>query len=679
MADLAKLVVRLEAESSKLTTELERANRKLDSFGRKTESVASLAKKALGGIAAAVAVDKILEFSKSIIDAGDRLDEMSQKVGVSVANLQALEYTAKQSSVAPETLQKALVKLNTVLQGTAPASADAQKVLAALGVTSKSLLPAFYQLADGFAGTADGSNKLAAATIILGSRFGANMIPVLNGGSAALRENYDLLKRLGVLMDDETAAKMGKLNDEFDALKQALMGIAVQAGSVVVPELLKLTEQFVAWSKESGGIPAIIDRIASAIGRMTEAIKALAVAWAGGMVGGPVGAILAETGYLAYKGTKALGSPAPQESPTASGRITRTPAALAALNKPTDTDKSLAGVLAEIRQKDELAKRLADEKRLRDAAARAAEAQAKRIADLVAGFEEERDTLGMDSVQLAVYQAQKIGADAKTQAYVRTLAKQIAATKAATEADQRWAETRRELLGDFDKIVESLRSETEAIRAAYAQREMIVEMNVEAGNISVARGMEVRLGLYEKEAKEIADSADKNTNAISDFARKASENIQSYLGDSLYNVMQGQFDSIGGAFKQMLDRMVAEALASRINEALFGKSIASGEGGDLGGLAAKAVGWFGSIFGGKRAAGGPVYPSNAYLVGEKGPEMFVPSGAGRIVPNHQLGGGGVVVNINVSGIQDARGLRESASQVAARAGQAVNMAVRRNT
>ena len=54
------------------------------------------------------------------------------------------------------------------------------------------------------------------------------------------------------------------------------------------------------------------------------------------------------------------------------------------------------------------------------------------------------------------------------------------------------------------------------------------------------------------------------------------------------------------------------------------------------------------------ARGGVATGNNPYLVGEKGPEIFVPSTTGRVLPNDQLGGGGVVVNqtINVTtGVQ----------------------------
>jgi phage-related protein len=59
-----------------------------------------------------------------------------------------------------------------------------------------------------------------------------------------------------------------------------------------------------------------------------------------------------------------------------------------------------------------------------------------------------------------------------------------------------------------------------------------------------------------------------------------------------------------------------------------------------------------NIFGGGRAAGGPVSAGTTYLVGERGPELFTPSGSGSIIPNHRLGGGGGGMNITVNGAID---------------------------
>ena len=51
-----------------------------------------------------------------------------------------------------------------------------------------------------------------------------------------------------------------------------------------------------------------------------------------------------------------------------------------------------------------------------------------------------------------------------------------------------------------------------------------------------------------------------------------------------------------------------------------------------------------------RANGGPVSSGKSYMVGERGPEMFVPNAGGRIVPNSDMGGStNVVVNVDASG------------------------------
>lgn len=53
---------------------------------------------------------------------------------------------------------------------------------------------------------------------------------------------------------------------------------------------------------------------------------------------------------------------------------------------------------------------------------------------------------------------------------------------------------------------------------------------------------------------------------------------------------------------------------------------------------------------GARADGGPVSQGMPYLIGERGPELFVPGTSGAVVPNNKIGGGNVTVNL----IEDKR-------------------------
>jgi len=62
-----------------------------------------------------------------------------------------------------------------------------------------------------------------------------------------------------------------------------------------------------------------------------------------------------------------------------------------------------------------------------------------------------------------------------------------------------------------------------------------------------------------------------------------------------------------------------------------------------------------------RARGGPVSGGTPYVVGERGPELFVPTGSGRVVANDRMGGG--AVNIYVQGAIDAEGTARQIRQI----------------
>jgi hypothetical protein len=61
-----------------------------------------------------------------------------------------------------------------------------------------------------------------------------------------------------------------------------------------------------------------------------------------------------------------------------------------------------------------------------------------------------------------------------------------------------------------------------------------------------------------------------------------------------------------------------------------------------------------NVFGGGRAMGGPVSRGTSYVVGEQGPELFVPNTSGKIIPNGGSGGG-TTINLTVNGAIDAEG------------------------
>mgnify|MGYP002507774941 FL=1 len=143
------------------------------------------------------------------------------------------------------------------------------------------------------------------------------------------------------------------------------------------------------------------------------------------------------------------------------------------------------------------------------------------------------------------------------------------------------------------------------------------------------------------------------------------ESVSSTLGQGMTSVfdalIQGS-DNWGKSLQQIASSVlvdianqliriyVIEQAVSAIKSFLspFSSSTPLGAGGGMVGK----FGTFGPNYGiAQRALGGPVSAGSPYLVGERGPELFMPSRGGSIIPNNALGGGGtsVVVNIDASG------------------------------
>ena len=91
------------------------------------------------------------------------------------------------------------------------------------------------------------------------------------------------------------------------------------------------------------------------------------------------------------------------------------------------------------------------------------------------------------------------------------------------------------------------------------------------------------------------------------------------------------FDDLKRLAFRSIDQIAAHALTSGIGS-LFG-----GDSGGLGGLLGNSLGALLGLPG--RATGGSVSPGRGYVVGENGPELFVPTSAGRVERNGAVGGG----------------------------------------
>lgn len=126
-------------------------------------------------------------------------------------------------------------------------------------------------------------------------------------------------------------------------------------------------------------------------------------------------------------------------------------------------------------------------------------------------------------------------------------------------------------------------------------------------------------------------------------AQDGLRDAQKFFGDAAVDALEDLIVN-GAKAEDVIKRLAASLVKAALQAALLGQGPlagifgTAGTGGNMGGL----FGMFGSMFG--RATGGPVNAGQAYRVGERGPETFVPTTPGRIVPAGR-GGGGITVNV----------------------------------
>ncbi|MBY0428738.1 MAG: hypothetical protein K2Q32_05920, partial [Alphaproteobacteria bacterium] len=171
-------------------------------------------------------------------------------------------------------------------------------------------------------------------------------------------------------------------------------------------------------------------------------------------------------------------------------------------------------------------------------------------------------------------------------------------------------------------------------------------------------------------AQKITDKLTK----LNDEFKKTADTIKNQFSKSLTDAIHGgdtfskTFDAVR---KSLEDLAIKTAVVNPLSNFLFGGEHptlgaidkvsdvlpAKGTGGLLGELTNGIADLFGA-----RAFGGPVGAGQPFLVGERGPELFIPQTAGRINPD--VGGGSVNITMNITAT-DAASFQASQSQIAA--------------
>ena len=204
-------------------------------------------KGAVAGFGAAIAGSAIVgglsAIVKKSIDAGDELFNLQAKTGIAANALIGLGNAAKLADVDQATLGKGLTKLSINLVKAAEGNDALARKFEALGVSIKgadgqvvSADVALKQVADRFADMPDGAQKAAAAVAIFG-KAGADLIPLLNEGAAAMDE-------FTYKVSDDFAARSDLFNDTITELGIKTQGFGMELTDALLPALQSILEVF---------------------------------------------------------------------------------------------------------------------------------------------------------------------------------------------------------------------------------------------------------------------------------------------------------------------------------------------------------------------------------------------------------------------------------------------------
>lgn len=180
---------------------------------------------------------------------------------------------------------------------------------------------------------------------------------------------------------------------------------------------------------------------------------------------------------------------------------------------------------------------------------------------------------------------------------------------------------------------------------------IIMAQQLEQGKITEAQWLQ--------SVEVILNTSNDASNKVSEFWMHAAKQMQNAMSSFFFDIMQGKMTDLAGSFKKMIDKMVADYLASQLATMLFGEVTGSGRSkSSSGGLVQAAFGVLDGMF---RAEGGDVAGGAPYIVGEVGPELFVPGRSGTIIPASQtasmMGGGSRSLQVSVTAMDSQDVLR----------------------
>lgn len=240
---------------------------------------------ALGGVAV---LTGFVGMIKAAIDTGDKLNDLSQKTGIAVEDLDALGFAAEQNGSNLDQVSGALSKLSKNMAEAAGGSKEAIGIFRQFGISQDEIksgtittTEAMARIADKISAMPDGWQKAAAAQKVFG-KSAADIVPLLNAGGDAIRDARAELEGYGALFTTGFAKAADQFNDSMTRMKRVSGAFGLSLASELMPVLQGTIDGLIVARVESakfGGDTSLADWAtfaAQAIAALIDVIRVAA-------------------------------------------------------------------------------------------------------------------------------------------------------------------------------------------------------------------------------------------------------------------------------------------------------------------------------------------------------------------------------------------------------------------
>lgn len=225
-------------------------------LGIALEALETPAGAAVAAIAAVVAIEVaavagLFEMAESATKAGDKLYLMSQKTGVSVENLHALEVGADLSGTSVERIVMAITMLEFRMTKTQGATKGAGKALADLHLDTQDANKALMQLFEHLGTIPEGMQRTQEAMKLMGPRMGRDFGMLVTEMGGDIEKFKQKLESMGIEMSEGEARRAHAFTVELKLLEEQWENLKRQIEVTAVPIVINWLKSISEWLKNN--------------------------------------------------------------------------------------------------------------------------------------------------------------------------------------------------------------------------------------------------------------------------------------------------------------------------------------------------------------------------------------------------------------------------------------------